>query len=427
MQFWSLEGAEGAFGDFGRIDRLDSRTLERGHTRTFTFWLWAWDVAHIPTKRALWVLKRGAGRVDEILGYSPPDRRVPSPPGVRRYDLLLHVDRVEDWSPLSPRSSHSGQSGLPSSSSDDRPFPRVEPGSWTGGIEDGQEHGRHLAAWVATATCRAAPRVERRDHDEDGAGGQRHSWRDAFLGNSCHAKGKSTDVLEATPRHRNRTPVGSRHGNQGRGRASSKAAAEVPPLRATPPLPLRPVATVPRLDAQEPGPVAAFFSFPGGRALSPPPRTDVMQLEIENAMLDALNSRLAFEDGERSPPHARTRSGAIEDFHEDDDILPCIADLSAPLSSPRISSPAPAAVGFLVEAITQKVDCLQLGGGQGPCIQEVGDGSCRVGLPQLFAPVPQAVLPALRCDRAPLLLPRCGPPPPPLAAVPGRRRRAVRC
>ena len=35
IQLWSLEGAEEAFGDFGRIDRLDSRTNERGHTKTF--------------------------------------------------------------------------------------------------------------------------------------------------------------------------------------------------------------------------------------------------------------------------------------------------------------------------------------------------------------------------------------------------------
>ena len=108
MQFWSLLGAEEALGDIGRVDRLDSRTMERGHTKTFTFWLWVWDVAHIPTKRALWVLKWGAGRVDKIVGLAPADRRVPPLPGIRRYDLLIHVDLLEDWTPLSPRSSHSG-------------------------------------------------------------------------------------------------------------------------------------------------------------------------------------------------------------------------------------------------------------------------------------------------------------------------------
>lgn len=81
MQFWSLAGAEEALGD---IDRLDSRTLERGHTKFFACWLWVWDVAHIPTRRALWVLKRGAGRTDEVLGFASLDRRVPPPPGAHR-------------------------------------------------------------------------------------------------------------------------------------------------------------------------------------------------------------------------------------------------------------------------------------------------------------------------------------------------------
>lgn len=40
MQFWSLLGTEEALGDIDRVDRLDSRTLERGHTKTFAFWLW---------------------------------------------------------------------------------------------------------------------------------------------------------------------------------------------------------------------------------------------------------------------------------------------------------------------------------------------------------------------------------------------------
>ncbi|KAF7029688.1 hypothetical protein CFC21_041375 [Triticum aestivum] len=134
MQFWSLEGAEEALGDVCLIDRLDSRTYERGHTKMFACWVWVWDVAHIPTKRTLWVTKRGAGRVVEMLGYSPSDRKVPPPPNAKRYDLLLHVDRIEDCAPsYSPRSSHSSQSGLPSSDSDDgAPYPTPTLASSTG-------------------------------------------------------------------------------------------------------------------------------------------------------------------------------------------------------------------------------------------------------------------------------------------------------
>lgn len=98
---------EEALVDRCRVDRLDGRTYERGHTKTFAAWVWVWDVAHIPTKRMLWIVKRGAGRMEEMVGFSTPSRDVAPPPWVRRRDLLIHVDRVEDWTPLSSRSSSS--------------------------------------------------------------------------------------------------------------------------------------------------------------------------------------------------------------------------------------------------------------------------------------------------------------------------------
>ncbi|KAE8776842.1 hypothetical protein D1007_50465 [Hordeum vulgare] len=124
MHFWSVEGAEEILGKRARVDRMDSRTLERGHTKTFACWVWTSDVANIPTKHTMAVLSRGAGRVEEMEGFSPPDRRVAPLPAMADFSMLIHVDRIEDWTPRSPRSSHSGQSGLPSSDSDadDRSF-----------------------------------------------------------------------------------------------------------------------------------------------------------------------------------------------------------------------------------------------------------------------------------------------------------------
>lgn len=40
QQDWTLEGVEEVFGDKVRVDRLDSRTLERDHTKTFACWVW---------------------------------------------------------------------------------------------------------------------------------------------------------------------------------------------------------------------------------------------------------------------------------------------------------------------------------------------------------------------------------------------------
>ncbi|KAE8813713.1 D-3-phosphoglycerate dehydrogenase, chloroplastic [Hordeum vulgare] len=173
MHFWSVEGADEISGKRVRVDHLDSRTLERGHTKTFSCWVWTHDVASIPTRHTLGVLPRGAGCVDEMEGFSPPDRRVAPPPATAEYSMLINVDRVEDWTPLSPRSSHSGQSGLPSSGSDedDMPFPAVASASWTMGVEDGQRDGRQRAqshARVISLGCRGMPRGGRgRDSEGD--------------------------------------------------------------------------------------------------------------------------------------------------------------------------------------------------------------------------------------------------------------------
>uniref|UniRef100_A0A8I6X4P7 Uncharacterized protein n=1 Tax=Hordeum vulgare subsp. vulgare TaxID=112509 RepID=A0A8I6X4P7_HORVV len=112
MHYWSMEGVEEILGRRVRVDRLDGRTLERGHTKTFACWVWTNDIANIPSKHTLGVLPRGVGRVEEMEGFSPPDRRVAPPPATADYSILIHVDRVEDWTPPSPRSSHLDQSGL---------------------------------------------------------------------------------------------------------------------------------------------------------------------------------------------------------------------------------------------------------------------------------------------------------------------------
>ena len=90
--------------------------------------------------------------------------------------MLIHVDRVEDWTPPSPRSSHSAQSGLPSSDSDtdDRPRFAVIPASWTMEVEDGQRGDRlpRLGrAPVADLGCCGLPRGGRDHDDAGGAGG----------------------------------------------------------------------------------------------------------------------------------------------------------------------------------------------------------------------------------------------------------------
>ncbi|KAE8797888.1 D-3-phosphoglycerate dehydrogenase, chloroplastic [Hordeum vulgare] len=39
MHYWSVEGMEEILGKRVRVDRLDSRMLERGHAKTFAYWV----------------------------------------------------------------------------------------------------------------------------------------------------------------------------------------------------------------------------------------------------------------------------------------------------------------------------------------------------------------------------------------------------
>uniref|UniRef100_A0A8I6X243 DUF4283 domain-containing protein n=1 Tax=Hordeum vulgare subsp. vulgare TaxID=112509 RepID=A0A8I6X243_HORVV len=236
LQFWSVDGAEEILGKRVRVDRLDSRTLERGHTKTFACWVWTNDVANIPTRHSLGVLPRGAGRVEEMEGFSPPDRRVAPPPATADYEMLIHVDRVEDWAPLSPlitlRLERDPVLGL------GRGYQTV-PGSvlcsLDDGVEDGQRperHPRQKRAPVASLGYRGLLRGgQGRDHDGEDNGGQggggHRSWKDVLLHRGRHA---ALPAPVAATRRRSRSPptrrrereaLGRRHGDR-RGSGSSR-------------------------------------------------------------------------------------------------------------------------------------------------------------------------------------------------------------
>ncbi|XBH82815.1 hypothetical protein VPH35_071391 [Triticum aestivum] len=128
--------------------------------------------------------------------------------------MLIHVDRGEDWTPPSPRSLHSAQSGLPSSDSDadDRPRFTVIPATWTMEVEDGQRGDRlHRLgrAPVADLGCRGMPRGGRDHDDAGGAGGVgRRTWKDALL---RRGRTPTQPPPAPAPRHRSRSPPARRH------------------------------------------------------------------------------------------------------------------------------------------------------------------------------------------------------------------------
>lgn len=192
-------------------------------------------MAFIPTRHTHWKLPQGAGRVEEMEGFSPPDRRVAPPLGAERYDLLIHVDRVEDWSPRSPRSSHSAQSGLPSSDSDhDDELPQIFTDTWMMHVEDGQPkepHRRVRRAPVVDTGCGGLPRGgPRRDHDDQGGGG-RNSWKDTLLGRRHGSSSKAgDDGTTSNIRQRSRSPQHHRPASsKGSGRTGGHSAAPAYP------------------------------------------------------------------------------------------------------------------------------------------------------------------------------------------------------
>uniref|UniRef100_A0A8I6YN06 DUF4283 domain-containing protein n=1 Tax=Hordeum vulgare subsp. vulgare TaxID=112509 RepID=A0A8I6YN06_HORVV len=310
MHFWSVEGAEEILGRRVRVDRLGSRTLERGHTKTFECWVWTDDVGNIPTKHCFGILPRGAGRVKEMVGFSPPDRRVAPPPTTAEYSMLIHVDRVEDWTPPSPRSSHSERSGIPSydSDGDAAPFPAVAPASWTMGTEDGQHGGRkkHQArAPVASVGCRGMARSGREqdgDGDGDPRGGEHRSWKDVLLRRSRASAvppqppAPRQRSRSPAPRHRSRDSFGRRRGER---RASVGRQHHVQRGRSRPPPPpsVRPAQTR-EAHAETTGkdPVDEFFKIASKQPMTSPV-VGGMAVDIQAAADAVLAEPLHFDEG----------------------------------------------------------------------------------------------------------------------------------
>lgn len=122
-----------------------------------------WFPDLLPCVKTATFFRRGEGQA----APAELDRQGPSkvaPPLTRKaYNLIIHLDIVEDWSPPRDRTSSSGQSGVMSSvSSEEEEYPRIYNfDDWSLGVLDGtRQHPRHT-------TCRPQQHPPR--HDEDDA------------------------------------------------------------------------------------------------------------------------------------------------------------------------------------------------------------------------------------------------------------------
>ncbi|KAM0866202.1 hypothetical protein ACQ4PT_042773 [Festuca glaucescens] len=284
MHLWSREGAQEVLSSHVLVDRLDSRTYALDNTELFSFWVWCRSIDHIPGHHGFSVFPQDAGRVVDMNGFSPPRREVAPPPECLRYDSLIHVDLVEDWTVRESRTPSTGQSGVPSSTSfDEPPYPAVQPFTWRFGVLDGEERsygGRRQDG------CRNMPTYQRRD-DKGDSSGQRRNWRDVAAA-TAHARAPATAPAgrEGT-RHRSRSPPGHRQHAASLPSPSAMIVNEL--LPPTPPLPTSGPPPQ-RLFVQTP---VAALPAPGVAALSP--RASPGASPPATAILDPLVDRVSTE------------------------------------------------------------------------------------------------------------------------------------
>nr|XP_051230063.1 uncharacterized protein LOC127347977 [Lolium perenne] len=318
LQMWSREGAQEVLGSQVLVDRLDSRTYAQETTELFSCWVWCRNLDRIPSSHGFSVFPQDAGRVVEMNGYSPPRREVAPPPECLRYDSLIHIDLVEDWTVRETRTPSSGQSGVPSSSSSEEPpYPAVQPFTWRFGVPDGEDRsygGRRLDG------CRNIPSYHRRD-DDGGSSGGRRNWRDVAAAPARHGAPSSAPSGRDGVRQRSRSPPGQRQRAASLPPSSAPEPAtshEVlpppPPLPASGPRPQR-LAEAAARSAPSPmvasPPVAPSVAFAdpladlaaAGHADAmawAPEGTDPMCLELEAACAASLSQPLVFQGGSAS-------------------------------------------------------------------------------------------------------------------------------
>uniref|UniRef100_A0ACD5V8T1 Uncharacterized protein n=1 Tax=Avena sativa TaxID=4498 RepID=A0ACD5V8T1_AVESA len=411
LHMWSIEGAQGVLGPRVLVDRLDSRTFGQENTAIFSCWVWCWELAHIPSSHAFVVFPEGAGRVAEMLGYSPPSRQVAPPPNGLRFDALVHLDLVEDWRVPERRTPSSGQSGVPSSNSEEEPpYPAVQPYTWAMTVPDGEGVRRGSAAGLcAGGLGGSAGGDRRRDDEDDSSSRRRRPEQERAIQRGQRGRDATPSQGLRGERHRSRSPPGSRR----RWAASSPPPSGSEELPPPPPLPTDgtvpmrafPVsgtlllsgspapASSPPSPPRVPSPVSACSSDPLSDLMLTdylelekwaPQRFDPMAMEWDAACAAATEQPLAFS----FEAMLREAGGVAH----------------SPQRSLLGRSPSPPSAGACLQAVTHQVGDLHL-----------ADAAAAAGdlLHDLFSVPPTSVLGA-------------SPPSPPVLARPAEPPATIR-
>lgn len=165
IHVWNPQMARTVLGDDCLFDRIETNTVRKESTDIFFCWVWMWNPDFLHRTKRMTIFPPGAGLTPCLAGGQY--RAVLPPPKGRYFDLIVHLDRIEDWSPPQECTPSSPQSGLPSSGfSDSVEYPKIyDFEDWVPGVVDGR---RALPRTV----CRPQPtpdqrRQDRGDDDDD--------------------------------------------------------------------------------------------------------------------------------------------------------------------------------------------------------------------------------------------------------------------
>lgn len=158
---WSEDGVRQAIGDVCSFDYIEPISFTQENTEALQCWVWMWHPDQLPRSKLTTVFPEGAGR-------SRPG--MPGPPANGgMVNLVIHLDRYVDWTPLpasrTPSSRASGHPSSTSTDSDGRPFPFHQDFVWYPGVIDGRLPTS--GAPRVPGTCRGAPSARRDQDPED--------------------------------------------------------------------------------------------------------------------------------------------------------------------------------------------------------------------------------------------------------------------
>jgi hypothetical protein len=169
---WNAQVAGTVLGDDCIFDQIETVTPRQESTDIFFCWVWMADPDYLHRTKRVTIFPPVSGQSPEG-GHLRQNREVAPPPRGTSFDLIVHLDRIEDWTPPRVRTPLSPQSGrLSSDSSDSVEYPKIYCfEDWEPGVVDGRTPLPRAACHPPVAY---APWRHDREDDEDNGPGRRH-------------------------------------------------------------------------------------------------------------------------------------------------------------------------------------------------------------------------------------------------------------